>query len=61
MRDQPRTVCNREQLAEHGAGIPIHMAEATLAVAPPGSPRNPGDDEGGLTTRRRSDLHERVL
>ena len=59
---EPRGVGHREQLGEHRAGVPVDVAVATLAVAPPGAPRDAGDDEGGrVSARRRPDLHEGVV
>ena len=61
-RGEPCGVGHREQLREHGARIPVHVPEATFAVAPPGAPRDAGDHEGGRTgSRRRPNPNEGVV
>jgi hypothetical protein len=51
-----------ERLREHRARIPVDVAVATLAVPPPGAPRNAGhDDRRRPRPRRWPDSHERVL
>ena len=51
-----------EHLAEHGAGVPIHVAVSALAVAPARAPGDSGDDQGGRTTPGgRRDPHEGML
>ena len=57
-----RGVGGRQQLGHHRACVPIHMAEAALAVAPAGAPGDAGDDERGRSSARwGSDLHQRVF
>ena len=58
-RGEPCGVGHREQLREHGARIPVHVPEATFAVAPPGAPRDAGDHEGGRTRRAAAGRPER--
>ena len=59
---EPGGIGRREQLGEHRSGVPIHVPVPSLAVPPPGAPRDAGHDEGGgVAARRRPDLHEGVI
>jgi hypothetical protein len=55
-------VRGREQLGQHGAGVPQHVPVAPFAVAPAGAPRDAGDhDRRGVAARRRADPDQGVL
>ena len=44
---EARGVGHRQHLGKHGSGVPVDVSVSTLAIAPPGAPRNPGHDDGG--------------
>lgn len=60
-RRQACRVGEGERLGQHGAGVPVDVAEAALAVAPAGAPRHPRDDDGHGVTRRRRAEHDESM
>ena len=59
---QAGRVGHREHLGEHGAGVPVDVAEPALPIPPPRAPWHAGDDDRGrLAARRRTDEHECVF
>ena len=48
---QAGRVGQRQELGQHGAGVPVDVPVAAFAVAPAGAPRDAGDDHGRAAAR----------